>query len=575
MIDVNKITSTLAKLPDAQLQQYAQMHKNDPYIMALAMSESNRRKELRAAGQGDQAVEEQPKVVDQEIERMAEKQPPSPAEMARMMQMINAKKQAEYDAFTRQPQAMPEEQGIGQLPVGNMDFADGGIVGYASGGQVERYYAGGSTAETIYDPVTGVPISAEDTTGSDLTMLERIGLFNPENRRALERAEAQIRLKNAPVQPAAPAAAPAPAQVAAPAAAEKVTTSRVPAPSNAQRAEALTSPTTIDALQEKYFGGFKGTQGDINAKRQGVVQGIKDLTLANLAEDQKLAEERSSDKVYKSREERLAKQEKGLEGMEDRYLGLALLQAGAAMMSTPGGIGAALGKGVSVGADRYAAGLDKINAAQSKFAEARDRLDELRINRDDMNAKQIRESLRQVKSADLKGQEFLLSGLEKDWGIEREMLGKVFTAANEDLQTTRRIQAQKAIAADKGPKDTNEQMRAAVLADLQSKYPGDPTRVAAEFNKAFSKTEDLEAYYRKKQLDQLAEAKVKNAGVPGGAIPGQAEKLDALERQLMGVRGGAAIPLPANASEKTLVAGTTYQTAKGPAKWTGKEFMPI
>jgi hypothetical protein len=51
MIDVNKITSVLAKLQDPQLQQYAQMHKNDPYIMALAMSESNRRKELRAASQ--------------------------------------------------------------------------------------------------------------------------------------------------------------------------------------------------------------------------------------------------------------------------------------------------------------------------------------------------------------------------------------------------------------------------------------------------------------------------------------------------------------------------------------------
>ena len=44
MIDVNKITSTLSKLPDQQLQLYAQMHKNDPYIMALAMSESNRSK---------------------------------------------------------------------------------------------------------------------------------------------------------------------------------------------------------------------------------------------------------------------------------------------------------------------------------------------------------------------------------------------------------------------------------------------------------------------------------------------------------------------------------------------------
>ena len=104
MIDVNKITSVLAKLPDQQLQQYAQMHKSDPYIMALAMSESNRRKEMRSAGPGAQGGQEQPKVVDQEIAQMA-------------------------------PQRLPEEQGIGQLPAGNMNFAEGGIVAFAGGGE--------------------------------------------------------------------------------------------------------------------------------------------------------------------------------------------------------------------------------------------------------------------------------------------------------------------------------------------------------------------------------------------------------------------------------------------------------
>ena len=103
MIDVNKITSTLAKLPDQQLQQYAQMHKSDPYIMALAMSESNRRKEMRAAGQGAQGMQEQPKVVDQMVAGMA-------------------------------PQQLPEEMGIGQLPAGEMNFAGGGIVAFADGG---------------------------------------------------------------------------------------------------------------------------------------------------------------------------------------------------------------------------------------------------------------------------------------------------------------------------------------------------------------------------------------------------------------------------------------------------------
>lgn len=107
MINVNQITSTLAKLPDQQLQQYAAMHKNDPYIMSLAMAESNRRKEMRAAAQGGQGPQgQQPTVVDQEIASMAA--------------------------------PMPEDTGIAQLPAGDMDFADGGIVGYAGGGDLER-----------------------------------------------------------------------------------------------------------------------------------------------------------------------------------------------------------------------------------------------------------------------------------------------------------------------------------------------------------------------------------------------------------------------------------------------------
>ena len=104
MINVNAITSTLAKLPDPALQQYAQMHKNDPYVIALAVSESNRRKELRSAAQASAAPTGGAPVVDSAIQSMAAE--------------------------------LPEEVGIGALPAPNMAFADGGVVGYAKGGRV-------------------------------------------------------------------------------------------------------------------------------------------------------------------------------------------------------------------------------------------------------------------------------------------------------------------------------------------------------------------------------------------------------------------------------------------------------
>ena len=345
MIDVNKITSTLAKLPDAQLQQYAQMHKNDPYIMALAMSESNRRKEMRDAAPAQQNAQEQPKVVDQMLADMA-------------------------------PQQLPEEQGIGQLPAGNMNFANGGIVAFAGGGDVEHYYGGGS----IFDPVTGVPISSDEPSDSDLTMLERIGLFNPENRRALERGE-----KAAAARKALPtlnkATMPAPGYTrtdprAAPASAftdSVKAVSDTPPPAAGPRvppaAPAATQPVDagpqgIEALQQKYFGPLNQEVGALRNQRAGLAADYASMGKEFEEATNKRIAERGD--VYKAREERIAKREGELEGMGSKYAGLALLQAGAAMMSTPGGIGMALGKGVQVGSERYAAGIEKIQRRQGK-----------------------------------------------------------------------------------------------------------------------------------------------------------------------------------------------------------------
>jgi hypothetical protein len=100
MINVNQITSTLRGLPDRALQQYAMMHKGDPYILSLAVSESNQRKQMRMAGQAQAGAMPQPKVADAAIASMAQQQ-------------------------------LPEEQGIAQIPTPNMQsMADGGIAGY-------------------------------------------------------------------------------------------------------------------------------------------------------------------------------------------------------------------------------------------------------------------------------------------------------------------------------------------------------------------------------------------------------------------------------------------------------------
>jgi hypothetical protein len=159
MINIEQITSRLAKMPDQSLQQYAMMHKGDPYIIALAMSESKRRKDMRASAQAGPA-QAQPKVVDQELARMGDMGTLNPAQLARLSQLLEARKQSEHGEFTgggqSQPMAAPQspdEAGIAALPAGDMNFADGGIVAFADGGGVERYQDQGLVRpyETPYD----------------------------------------------------------------------------------------------------------------------------------------------------------------------------------------------------------------------------------------------------------------------------------------------------------------------------------------------------------------------------------------------------------------------------------------
>lgn len=105
----NKLMAQLRMMPDQQLLQYAQMHKNDPYIFPMAFQESNTRKQMRAA-QNTQAPQA-PKVVDQNLQEMA--------------------------------QPMPEDQGIAMLPAPNMqNMAGGGIVAFDDGGEVPGYAGG-------------------------------------------------------------------------------------------------------------------------------------------------------------------------------------------------------------------------------------------------------------------------------------------------------------------------------------------------------------------------------------------------------------------------------------------------
>jgi hypothetical protein len=111
MINVTQITRKLSMLPDGELKNFAEMHKQDPYTFSLAISESVRRKDLRSAPRPE---EQQPTVADQQLSAMTE---------------------------------LPEDVGIAALPM-SMNLASGGIVAFDDGGDV--YSNEGRNSKTAY-----------------------------------------------------------------------------------------------------------------------------------------------------------------------------------------------------------------------------------------------------------------------------------------------------------------------------------------------------------------------------------------------------------------------------------------
>lgn len=466
MVNIEKITSTLAKLPDQALQRYAMMHKDDPYIVALAVSESNRRKEMRAASQA-QPVQQQPKVVDQAVAEMAPQQMP----------------------------AMPEEQGIGALPV-QMDFADGGITGYAGGGEVERYQDRGLVRpyETPYDRM------------------------NRENREAAAAAQAEREAQAAAIgvtpygeqmSRMGSAFAKIPGEVfktlvsapgyglsnlvdsPVPTAAQGAPTYKPEDASGMDRRLATpgaTLPMAANVTKEGVGGGNRGTGGTGGADGSGGAgvgasratapssQSIEDRFLesqkrltgqanpfqtqedALAAEQKKFAEDKLAATIernekfkdaFKGREGRIEERAKELEKSKDTNTGLAFLEAGLAIMATPGGLATAIGKGAREGTAKYAAGIEKLRSAKEKLDEARDRMEELKLNRDEMSTKEIMEAKLGIQQAVISGKKDALSSAKTLFG-ERSALSQAIvkeTLSAEEKAKDRATQVQTAGAA--------------------------------------------------------------------------------------------------------------------------------
>lgn len=440
-----------------QLQQYASLHKDDPYVVTMALSIANQKKQAMTAQQGQAGQQPMPKVVDQEIAQMAPQQQPPQG-----------------------PAPMPEEVGIGQLPTPNIaKMAGGGIVAFGEGGDVPGYADEGLVKSKLAELIKNLP---EDSWLRKLYESEGPLLKEP-----LLNVKPPVYPTTAqPAQPAQPtmqlgpnlgatdaslgAAGEAavrnqPAPLAKPAAQQPVQQpvqqaqqSKAASPAAAPAPGLITDQTGIQKVLADMQSGIKPQVPDV------VSGGISDLQKAEEAAAAKNvadieAEQKGRGLAFKEFESRLKDREGRISKSEEQLGPLALLQAGLAIMGGASPFAAVnIGAGAQVGLKSYTEGADKIERAREKMDEAYAKIEEIRRNEGRMDAKELRDARNAALKPAIDAKKLTLSALEKDWGLQRqeavkgvELLMQNQRSMYEQTEQTKRtgmqIAAQKEIAA--------------------------------------------------------------------------------------------------------------------------------
>lgn len=603
MLNVNQITSYLAKLqPDSALQKYAQMHKDDPYIMALTMSEFNRRKQTRQGAQIN--APEQPKVVDQAIQSMGA--------------------------------PMPEDVGIGQLPAGNMNFAEGGIVAFSDGGDVPRYQSQGLVEQPGLIKYGGVykdqPVASSilpQKTGYEgmgfseffrtayVDALRKLGLADKKDLTPKEKQLAEIEANKTIVsqgrvyapenygvtKPATPfvdsrlvgqvpadQTVRAPEPGAAPGPGTGAPPNRPPAPGAVagQPARVPTgaqNPLIAQLLQpvqarpinfepsQSTMPTLEGIQNLFAASRPKPEDVVDPLAaqreeLTNLATLQNAQEQAALEKQIKERgllgekqEARLKAREEKL-GKQEKDLGpLAMIQAGFAIMG--GQSRSALqniGLGAQVGFKGYREGLEKLEASRERIEDGLERIETARRSEGILNDQQRSALRREGNNIVREGKKEGINALTAELGVKRGEANALVTAGINVLikkgeigSAEKTAAAQLQASADRAAQQQEGENRRAVL-QAQTSTQNALTQAAA--TAAAAKDSRMAALAEQVRKNVVAESLKK---YPYDVSAQNAYAIDEIRRavqanpglaQYMGVSGGGGAPAAGAATHR-------------------------
>jgi hypothetical protein len=143
------------------------------------------------------------------------------------------------------------------------------------------------------------------------------------------------------------------------------------------------------------LGKQRATPDPLEADRAALAADRKALAESNVTGLEAI--QKNFDNIFSGRKARMDTREGEISKMNDQTLGLALLNAGATMMSTRGNLGTAIGAGIGVGSKQYVDGMGRIEAAKEKLSTARDRLEELEAQRGELSARELFKANQDVK----------------------------------------------------------------------------------------------------------------------------------------------------------------------------------
>jgi hypothetical protein len=399
MINVQQLTATLAQLPDSALQQYAQMHKEDPYTLALAVSESSRRKAMRASAQ-PQPGQEQGTVADEELAGMA------PAGLGAAAPQgyadggdIEAQRESDRAGIREFGQAVWDKMkraGAATADIATMPLR--GLAGAYDTGVVRPMRALGADAGYISPHLVpeGADVSSQ-TPFYDTMFRGRPAPADTgdETGRLLARYPADVP-SEVPASAGLSAAADAtlPPASAGPVSASSKYGLRSATP--ASTAPAPGAPTDMGLNLDQI-------EKDAYARNAKITDAARSAGQQDLAE---LKQEQADRGVYgASKEVRIKEQQGELASKEDHAKKMALLQAGLSILSADPSKGAfaAIGSGALEGLKGYKGDMADIEKKRSALMDKLDQLDDLRRQEAVADSRERRGISSRIRQAEVEG----------------------------------------------------------------------------------------------------------------------------------------------------------------------------